>query len=47
MGEKLEKNILNLKDIIQFSEFDEDNLPKVEEEKRALLKTIAIVNRSY
>jgi RNA polymerase primary sigma factor len=44
MGEKLEKNILNLKDIIQFSEFDEDNIPKVEEEKRALLQTIATVN---
>jgi len=40
MGEKLEKNILNLKDFIQFSEFDEENIPKVEEEKRALLKTI-------
>jgi len=44
MGEKLEKNILNLKDIIQFSEFDEDNIPKVEEEKRGLLGTIASVN---
>jgi RNA polymerase primary sigma factor len=43
MGEKLEKNILNLKDFIQFSEFDEENIPKVEEEKRALLKTIADV----
>lgn len=44
MGEKLEKNVLNLKDIIQFSEFDEDNIPKVEEEKNELLKTIASVN---
>ena len=44
MGEKLEKNILNLKDIIQFSEFDEDNLPKAEEEKRALLTTLATIN---
>lgn len=40
MGEKLERNILNLKDIIQFSEFDEDNIPKVEEEKKGLLQTI-------
>jgi RNA polymerase primary sigma factor len=40
MGEKLEKNVLNLKDFIQFSEFDEENIPKVEEEKKALLKTI-------
>src|SRR5438309_721436 len=38
--EKLEKNIINLKDIIQFSEFDEDNIPKVEEEKKGLLQTI-------
>lgn len=44
MGEKLEKNILNLKDFIQFSEFDEENIPKIEEEKRTLLKTIAEVN---
>jgi RNA polymerase primary sigma factor len=40
MSEKLEKNTLNLKDIIQFSEFDEDNLPKIEEEKNQLLQTI-------
>jgi len=40
MHEKLQKNILPLKDIIQFSEFDEDNLPKIEEEKAALLHTI-------
>src|SRR5690606_17420880 len=40
MSEKLEKNTLNLKEIIQFSEFDEDNLPKIEEEKKHLLKTI-------
>ena len=33
MIEKLQKNILPLKDVIQFSEFDEDNLPKIEEEK--------------
>jgi len=44
MGEKLEKNILNLKDFIQFSEFDEENIPKVEEEKRALLDTIHSVS---
>ncbi|HSC25358.1 MAG TPA: RNA polymerase sigma factor RpoD [Candidatus Babeliales bacterium] len=44
MGEKLEKNILNLKDFIQFSEFDEDNIPKIEEEKHALLKTITDIS---
>ncbi|MGE0206947.1 MAG: RNA polymerase sigma factor RpoD, partial [Candidatus Babeliales bacterium] len=40
VGEKLQKNTLPLKDVIQFSEFDQENLPKVEEEKKALLKTI-------
>ena len=34
------KTRLPLKDIIQFSEFDEENSPKVEEEKKALLHTI-------
>ncbi len=41
IGDKLGKNALQLKDIIQFSEFDEENLPKVEEEKTAFLETIA------
>jgi len=40
IGEKLHKNALQLKDIIQFAEFDEENLPKVEEEKKAFLETI-------
>ncbi len=40
IGERLQKNSVPLKDIIQFSEFDEDNLPKIEQEKTALLKTI-------
>ena len=40
IGERLAKNTIPLKDIIQFSEFDEENLPKYEEEKHALLKTI-------
>lgn len=40
MGEKLQKNTLQLKDIIQFQEFDEDNLPKSEQEKATLLTTI-------
>ncbi|OQA35941.1 MAG: RNA polymerase sigma factor RpoD [Candidatus Dependentiae bacterium ADurb.Bin331] len=37
IAEKLQKNTLPLKDIIQFSEFDTENLPKIEEEKDALL----------
>lgn len=40
IGEKLQQNSLPLKDIIQFSEFDEENSPNVEEEKKALLHTI-------
>jgi RNA polymerase primary sigma factor len=40
IGEKLEKDTLPLKDIIQFSEFDQENLPKVQEEKSQLLQTI-------
>ncbi len=43
IGDRLSKNTIQLKDIIQFSEFDEENLPKYEEEKSALLKTIGLV----
>jgi RNA polymerase primary sigma factor len=42
IGEKLESNTIALKDIIQFSEFDEENLPRYEEEKENLL---AIINK--
>ncbi len=40
MGEKLQKNTVALKDIIQYSEFDDDNLPKIDMEKKALFDTI-------
>ncbi len=40
IGEKLQKNSIHPKDIIQFSEFDEENLPKIDEEKQKLLGTI-------
>ena len=40
IGEKMEKNSAILKDIVQFSEFDEDNLPNLEEEKKNLLVII-------
>jgi RNA polymerase primary sigma factor len=43
IGEKLQKDTVPLKDIIQFSEFDQENLPKVEEEKKALLETIGTI----
>lgn len=37
IGERVAKNTLPLKDIIQFSEFDEENIPKFEEEKKHFL----------
>ena len=42
-GDRIEKNSLPTKDVIQFSEFDEENMPKIEEEKKALLGTIALI----
>ncbi|MBX9830800.1 RNA polymerase sigma factor RpoD [Candidatus Babeliales bacterium] len=41
MEERITKDPIFLKDLIQFSDFDEDNSPKFEEEKNKLLKTIA------
>ncbi|OGB97663.1 RNA polymerase sigma factor RpoD [candidate division TM6 bacterium RIFCSPHIGHO2_12_FULL_36_22] len=38
--DRIQKNSIALKDIIQFSEFDEENLPKFEEENTTLLKTL-------
>lgn len=40
IGDKLAKDTLLLKDVIQFSDFDEENLPRYEEEKKSLLDTI-------
>lgn len=40
IGEKIRMNKLDLKEFVQFSEFDENNLPKIEEEKKALLESI-------
>lgn len=40
IGDRVAKESLPLKDIIQFSEFDEENLPKYEEEKTSFLTTI-------
>jgi RNA polymerase primary sigma factor len=40
ISERLDKDSLFLKDIIQFSDFDEDNSPKFEEERKRLLKII-------
>ncbi|KKR96759.1 MAG: RNA polymerase sigma factor [candidate division TM6 bacterium GW2011_GWE2_41_16] len=38
--ERIEKNSVQLKDVIQFSEYDEENLPRYEEEKKALIKKL-------
>jgi RNA polymerase primary sigma factor len=43
IGDRVAKESLPLKDIIQFSEFDEENLPKYEEEKKSFLKTIEVI----
>lgn len=43
LAEKLQKNTLPLKDVIQFSEFDEENVPKIDEEKKQLLGTIKTI----
>lgn len=40
IGDRLRKNTIPLKDIIQFQEFDEENSPKVEAEQKLLLATI-------
>ncbi len=45
IGERLQKNTVQLKDIIQFSEFDEENLPKIDEEKKHLLQTIQTIKQ--
>jgi len=39
--ERIQKDPIFLKDLIQFSDFDEDNSPKFEEEKQRLLKSIS------
>lgn len=46
IGDRVQKNSLQLKDIIQFSEFDPDeNLPRVEEEKNKLLTAINTIKK--
>jgi len=40
IGDKLSKNSMALKDVIQFSEFDEENFPKYVEEKNSLIASI-------
>ncbi len=46
IGDRLTKKNIALKDIIQFTEFDEENVPKLEEERAALLILINKVKKS-
>jgi len=46
IGEKIEKEETStLKETIQFSEYDEENLPRLEEETEAFLKAINIIKK--
>lgn len=45
LEERLIKKTIALKDAIQFSEFDEENLPKLEEERESLLATIGKIKK--
>lgn len=40
LGEKIHKDAVPLKDIVQFTKYDEDNLPKIQEEKAEFLASI-------
>ena len=44
LGERVRKDVVALKDIIQFSEFGEDNLPESEKEKKRLLKSLGDIS---
>jgi RNA polymerase primary sigma factor len=46
IGDRLSKKNIALKDIIQFTEFDEENVPKLEEERAALLILITKVKKA-
>jgi len=43
IGDRVQKDTLPLKDIIQFTKYDEDNLPKIQEEKADFLASITMV----
>lgn len=43
IGERLKKDVSALKDIVQFSDFDEEKVPRLEEERKALLDSIATI----
>lgn len=43
IGERIKKGSIQLKDIVQFQEFDEENMPNVEAEQKTLLDTITAI----
>ncbi|MCX5923271.1 MAG: RNA polymerase sigma factor RpoD [Candidatus Dependentiae bacterium] len=45
IADRINKKNIALKDIIQFTEFDEENLPKLEEERAALLTIISKIKK--
>ncbi len=45
LGEKLQIDSVRLKDLIQFSDFDEENLPRIDKEKQTLLESIAKIKK--
>jgi RNA polymerase primary sigma factor len=46
IGDRLQKKNIALKDIIQFTEFDEENVPKLEEERTTLLALIIKIKKA-
>lgn len=45
MTERIQRDPFFLKELIQFSDYNEDNMPKLEEERDALLQKIAVVKQ--
>lgn len=44
LEDRLIKKTIPLKDIVQFSEFDEENLPKLEEERNSLIESVSKIH---
>ena len=43
IGDRIQRGSIQLKDIVQFQEFDEENMPNVEAEQKTLLDTIKTI----
>ncbi|MBM3894409.1 RNA polymerase sigma factor RpoD [Candidatus Dependentiae bacterium] len=46
MVDRIKRDALFLKELIQFSDYNEDNMPKLEEERAALLEKIDVVRKA-